>query len=102
MNEQSSPKIDVVAHLHAGAGNEALFREVLESFVAPTRQEQGCIRYDLFQDVTDPAQFTFIEEWASAADLERHSQSAHIVAGRARIAGKEAKAAWVQVVRRIL
>jgi quinol monooxygenase YgiN len=102
MSENTTNKIDVVAHLHAGAGNEALFREVLEAFVGPTRQEQGCIRYDLFQDVTDPAQFTFIEEWATAADLDRHSKSEHIVAGRARIAGKEAEVAWVQVVRRIL
>ena len=101
-DKPTNEKMDVVAHLHAGTGNEALFREVLEAFVAPTRQEQGCIRYDLFQDVSDPAQFTFIEEWASAEDLERHSKSVHIVAGRARIAGKEAKAAWVQVVRRIV
>lgn len=95
-------KIDVVAHLHAGPGHESLFREVLEGFVAPTRQEQGCLRYDLFQDVSDPAQFTFMEEWASVADLELHSRSAHILEGRARMAGKEAKAPWVQVTRKIL
>ena len=103
MNEKpTSGKINVVAHLHAGTGHEALFREVLEGFVAPTRLEQGCLRYDLFIDITDPAQFTFIEEWASRAELEQHSKSEHIVAGRARIQGKEAKAAWVQVVRRVL
>lgn len=95
-------KIDVVAHIHAAAGHEALVREALESFVAPTRGEQGCLRYDLFQDIADPAKFTFIEEWTSEVALAEHSRSAHIAAGRARMDGKLAGPSWVQVVRRVL
>ena len=98
MNE----KIDVVAHIHAAAGNEAVVRAALESFVVPTRAEDGCLRYDLFQDVSDPLQFTFIEEWSSPAALEAHSKSAHIAAGRAQMEGKLAGPSWVQVARRIL
>lgn len=97
-----SEKIDVVAHIHAAAGNEALVREVLEGFVAPTRGEAGCLRYDLFQDIMDPLKFTFIEEWESEAALAAHGQSAHITAGRERMAGKLSGPSWVQVVRRIL
>ncbi|MBI2686044.1 MAG: antibiotic biosynthesis monooxygenase [Acidobacteria bacterium] len=95
-------KIDVIAHIHAGEGNEGVVREALESFVEPTRKEEGCLRYDLFQDVSDPLKFTFIEEWASPAALERHSQSAHIAAGRAKMNGKLAGPSWVQVAKRIL
>lgn len=98
MNE----KIDVIAHIHAAPGNEALVREVLESYVAPTRKEDGCIRYDLFQDVSDPTKFTFIEEWTSPAALEAHSKSAHLAAGKPRLEGKLAGPTWVQVARRIL
>ena len=98
MNE----KIDVIAHIHAAGGNEDVVRAALESFVAPTRAEEGCLRYDLFQDVSDPLQFTFIEEWSSSAALEAHSKSAHIAAGRAQMAGKLAGPAWVQVARRLL
>src|SRR4051812_4514734 len=97
-----SQKIDVVAHLHAGPGHEALFREVLEGFVEPTRREKGCLRYDLFFDAENPNQFTFIEEWVSREDLDRHGQSDHIAAGRARIDGKYATPAWIQVLRRIV
>jgi quinol monooxygenase YgiN len=96
-----SQKIDVIAHIHAAPGHEALFREVLEGYVKPTRAEPGCLRYDLFVDVSDPAQFTFIEEWASRKDLDRHSQSAHLAAGRARLEGKAAGPAWIQIVRRL-
>lgn len=97
-----SEKIDVIAHLHAAAGHEDVVREALESFVAPTRQEDGCLRYDLFQDTLDPLKFTFLEEWASPSALEKHSQSAHIAAGRAKMQGKLSEPAWVQVTRRIL
>ena len=89
-------KLDVVAHLYAAPGNEALVQEVLEGFVAPTRQEEGCLRYDLFADLSDPTRFTFIEEWTSAEALEAHSRSAHITAGRARLEGKMLQPGWVQ------
>jgi quinol monooxygenase YgiN len=84
----SNSQLDVVAHIHAAAGQEALVKEVLESYVAPTRLEEGCLRYDLFVDIGDPSKFTFIEEWTSAEALFKHSQSAHLAAGRARLEGK--------------
>jgi quinol monooxygenase YgiN len=97
-----SEKIDVIAHIHAAAGNEAIVREALESFVEPTRKEAGCLRYDLFQDVSDSLKFTFIEEWESPAALEAHGKSAHIAAGRAKMDGKLSGPSWVQVTRQIL
>jgi quinol monooxygenase YgiN len=91
-------KIDVVAHIHAASEHLDEVRDVLQGFVGPTLAEEGCIRYDLFVDVSDAAKFTFIEEWASQAALDRHSQSAHITAGRSRMAGKLAQPSWVQVL----
>lgn len=94
-------KVDVVAHIHAKPGQEAALRAVLEGFVAPTRQEEGCLRYDLFVDLDDPAKFTFIEEWTSREALAKHGQSAHITAGRAKFPDLLAQPGWVQVVTRI-
>ncbi len=51
-------------------------------FTAPTRAERGCVFYDLHENPADPEDLTFIEEWDSAEDLDAHSQSAHIQAGR--------------------
>ncbi len=53
------------------------------AFVAPTRKEDGCIRYDLFVDLDDPTKFTFIEEWESREALDKHGKSDHIAIGRA-------------------
>jgi quinol monooxygenase YgiN len=97
-----SEKIDVVAHIHAAPGNEALVREVLEGFVAPTRLEEGCLRYDLFIDISEPRKFTFIEEWSSTEALKKHSESKHIAEGRARMEGKLDGPSWVQVLTRIV
>ena len=91
-------KIDVIAHIQAKSGQEAAVREVLESYLAPTRQENGCLRYDLFVDVDDPTKFTFIEEWASREALNLHAQSAHIKAGRAQMGELAAGPSWVQLL----
>jgi quinol monooxygenase YgiN len=91
-------KVDVVAHLQSKPGCEEALRSVLTSFVAPTRLEEGCLRYDLHIDLDDPTKFTFIEEWASRDALNKHGQSAHIAAGRAKFHELLAGPAWVQVL----
>ena len=94
-------KVDVIAHIHAKPGREKELREVLESFVGPTRLEDGCLRYDLFVDLDNPTKFTFVEEWASRQDLEKHGKSAHISVGRAKFPDLLAEPGWVQVATRI-
>jgi quinol monooxygenase YgiN len=91
-------KIDVVAHIHAKPGREAEVRAILEGFLAPTRKEEGCLRYDLFVDLTDAGKFTFIEEWTSEAALEAHGRSAHILSGRAKMPELLREPSWVQVL----
>lgn len=97
----SNQKVDVVAHIHAKPGKEVELRKVLESFVAPTRLEDGCIRYDLFVDLDNPHKFTFIEEWASRDALNKHSQSTHIQEGRKHFPELLGEPAWVQVAVRV-
>ena len=92
--------LNVVAHIEALPGHEDTVRQVLESYLAPTRLEKGCLRYDLFLDDSDPKKFTFIEEWESKADLELHSQSSHLAAGRIALEGKKAPN-WVQLLTKL-
>lgn len=53
---------------------------VLLKLIEPTRQEAGCIQYELLQSQSDPTNFTFVEEWASNDALNAHLNSAHIEA----------------------
>jgi quinol monooxygenase YgiN len=72
------PKLHVVARLVAKPDSVPIVRERLSGLLAPTRAEQGCLVYDLFQNESDPTDFTFYEEWTGGAELDAHAQSAHI------------------------
>ena len=82
-----SDEVRVGAHLTARADAVDDVRAVLEGFIAPTREEDGCIQYELHQNTADPCDFTFIEAWRSAGALETHLQSAHIQAGLGKLGG---------------
>lgn len=77
--------IRVVAHFKPKPGKLEEARQLLLGFTAPTRQEKGCVLYDLHENPADPDDLTFIEEWESEEDLDAHGESTHIQAGRKRI-----------------
>jgi quinol monooxygenase YgiN len=72
--------VTVVAAFQARPGKEAELRAALTGLVGPTRQEAGCLNYDLHQSSGQPAKFLFHENWTSKARLDTHLQSAHIKA----------------------
>ena len=72
--------ITVVATFQAKPGQEAELQKALISLVAPTRQELGCINYDLHVSPEDPGKFLFHENWTSQAALDAHLKSPHIAA----------------------
>jgi quinol monooxygenase YgiN len=53
-------------------------REILTALVAPSRAEPGCLKYELFQNLADPADFTFVETFASDAALAAHAAAPYI------------------------
>ena len=76
--------VRVVAHITAKPDSIDELRDVLMSLVLPTRIEEGCITYMLYQNEADPTDFTFIEEWTSDEDLDRHLETDHLKAAGAR------------------
>ena len=76
----SAKIVTVVATFHAKPGKETELKAALTALVAPTRQEAGCLYYDLHILPEDPAKFLFHENWTSQAQLDAHLQSAHIKA----------------------
>lgn len=51
----------------------ATFKELSDA----TRQEAGCVYYDLCQEIKDPTILTVHEEWKSMEDLEAHMKTPH-------------------------
>jgi len=71
----ANEQITVVAIVKAKQGIESQVRDELSAMVAPTRQEPGCISYDLHIDSEDPSLFMFHETWNSKEDLDTHIQA---------------------------
>ena len=72
-------RVHVIAMFVAAAGKERELGELLGTLIEPTRQEAGCLRYDLLQGIPgESGDFVFIEEWESEETLDAHSRSAHL------------------------
>lgn len=69
--------IRVVAHVTAKPDKIEETRNALLQLIEPTRGESGCVRYELLQNEADPADFTFVEEWASREALDEHFRTEH-------------------------
>lgn len=74
----SQTTIRVVARVVALPDKVEVVKSILTQLVEPTRQESGCITYELLQNYADPTDFTFVEEWESQALLNIHLNSAHL------------------------
>jgi quinol monooxygenase YgiN len=93
--------VTVIATFQAKPGQEAELRQALTSLVAPTRQEAGCLNYDLHQLPGEPAKFLFHENWTSQAHLDAHLQSPHIKALLPRVPELAVAAPVIQIWERI-
>lgn len=63
-NKVMNDKIEIVINLY-------------EELVTATRKEDGCIKYELYQDETDSTVLTMIEEWEDKAALDKHMKTEH-------------------------
>ena len=72
--------VTVVATFESRPGKENELRNALIGLVAPTRQENGCINYDLHASSENPRRFLFHENWTTKMALEAHLQTPHIQA----------------------
>jgi quinol monooxygenase YgiN len=96
-----SPLIIMTVMFQARPGKEAELRAALTEVLAPTRQEEGCLFYDLHVATGDPSKFLFHESWASQAHHEAHDRTPHIQRLRSRIdelSLPPAKAWWEKIV----
>ena len=70
--------------IHGLPGQGDRLAEHLLSLAAPTRAEDGAIRYDLYRSVEHPDDFLRHEVWRDRAALEAHKQTPPLKASFAR------------------
>jgi quinol monooxygenase YgiN len=52
-------------------------RTALLTILEPTRKEDGCLKYKLFENIADHCQFTLIGAWENEDAFDDHLQSDH-------------------------
>ena len=72
-------KLTIIARILAKKENREFIKAETLKLVDPTRSEEGCISYDLYEDNENENLFIFIENWESEALLQKHTKSTHFV-----------------------
>jgi quinol monooxygenase YgiN len=49
------------------------------SMIAPSRAEDGCLRYSFYEDLGEKDTFLFYEEWRDQASIDRHNTTKHFL-----------------------
>jgi quinol monooxygenase YgiN len=70
----------VVAIVKAKAEYVDAVKRAASALVKPSRADEGCLQYELYQSSDEPAVFIFYETWQSRQDIERHLQTPHALA----------------------
>ncbi len=70
-------RVTAIARVRAKPGLEAKVKQECLALVAASREEKGCINYDLYQSTDDPTLFIFYENWESRGDIARHLDMPH-------------------------
>ena len=78
--------ITIVARNNLKKGQKAVFMEIARELVNKSRQEPGCLSYDLYEDAKDEESMVFIENWKDDAAIQAHFASEHFKAGVASLA----------------
>lgn len=80
--------ITVVAKNHIKEDKVNEFLALAKGLVEETnKNDSGCARYELFQDLSDPQVLTIIEEWGDKESLDSHMASKHFREASASFAG---------------
>ena len=71
--------VALVIAMHAKPGQELLLQAEHTALVRPTRNEEGCLLYDLHRSADVPGDFLFYEIWASREAHATHKQTPHFL-----------------------
>ena len=82
--------LQVKSFVKEGLASE--FIKVASLLVEKSRQEKGCVSYQLCQDQKNPNVFTFIQQWKDPDLLEKYVQTNYFKELAARCAPLEEKA----------
>ncbi|QCB45283.1 putative quinol monooxygenase [Hydrogenophaga sp. PAMC20947] len=70
----------VLARITVQPGASAQTATILETLVSLSRQEAGCVSYELYQQADHPHVFQTVEVWRDAEAAQTHMSTPHLAA----------------------
>jgi quinol monooxygenase YgiN len=71
-------RVSVVVKVTARPDKASEMGAVVLELARASREEEGCIRYDVLQNAAEPHVFLLVEEWTSNAHLDAHNLTPHV------------------------
>lgn len=68
-------KIVAIITIKPEAVNDIL--PIFQAVVQGSQEEEGCISYNLHQDISDSTKFVMLEEWKSQSAIDSHNNTDH-------------------------
>ena len=73
-------QVTIIATLYAKPGHEDALAARMQEMARATREEAGCILYDLQRSLDVPFEFIMVEYWRDAEAVALHDASPHMAA----------------------
>ncbi len=69
----------IFVRFHAREGEENAVEEALREVLGPSREESGCVSFEVFRSVRDRRLFYIHSRWVDEAAFEKHAELPHTV-----------------------
>jgi quinol monooxygenase YgiN len=76
-NARGQGSVYVVTHIDVPPPNKDACIALVETQVAASRKDPGCVRFEVFQQADRPNHFSVVEAWADRAAFDAHIVSGH-------------------------
>lgn len=77
IEEYTGEELKIVAAMTVKPENVKTILPIFQAVVEGSQQEDGCIYYNLHQDINDSTKFIMLEEWKSQAAIDFHNNTEH-------------------------
>lgn len=77
MEERTGDELKIIAVMKVKPESIDALKPIFQAVVTGSQEEEGCISYNLYQDINDPAKFVMVEEWKSQAAIDFHNNTEH-------------------------
>lgn len=84
----SHPRVQVIILAEIVPEHEPYVRKVLHDIATMSRQEEGCLRFDIYRDDANPMKINTLEEWVDHAALDRHLGAPYMKTAILKLVGK--------------